>query len=120
MKESERKEAKKAFGGKAGKAILKQMANTFTPGEGLQDQINSRFKDILLEIFIYTRNFLYQLSVKGTLNVCFRNKGGLSEQEKAKIKEAILAASSLEEVERLQQQLQAGIISFTGRNFIFN
>jgi len=80
VKESERKEAKKVFGGKAGKAILKQMANTFTPGEGLQDQINSR------------------------------NKGGLSEQEKAKIKEAILAASSLEEVERLQQQLQAGYI----------
>merc|ERR1712227_184239 len=80
VKESGRKEAKKVFGGKAGKAILKQMANTFTPGEGLQDQINSR------------------------------NKGGLSEQEKAKIKEAILAASSLEEVERLQQQLQAGYI----------
>ena len=58
--------------------------------------------------------------MKGTLKECFRNKGGLSEQEKAKIKEAILAASSLEEVERLQQQLQAGIISFTGRNFIFN
>ena len=48
--------------------------------------------------------------MKGTFTVCFRNKGGLSEQEKAKIKEAILAASSLEEVERLQQQLQAGII----------
>ena len=45
-----------------------------------------------------------------TVSVFFRNKGGLSEQEKTKIKEAILSASSLEEVERLQQQLQAGIV----------
>ena len=71
MKESERKEAKKVFGGKAGKAILKQMANTFTPGEGLQDQINSRFKDILLEIYIdqvFVRFFKVRIARKFSIS----------------------------------------------------
>ena len=37
-----------------------------------------------------------------------RKSGGFSEEEKAKIKEAILKATSLEEVEMLNQQLQSG------------
>jgi len=76
----ERDEARKLFGGKAGKKLLDEMKNTFTPGEELERNIKAR---------------------KGT---------GMSEEEKKRIKEAILAAKSLEEVEILQQQLQMGHI----------
>ena len=43
--------------------------------------------------------YLHDVHRKGT---------GMSEEEKKRIKEAILAAKSLEEVEILQQQLQMG------------
>merc|ERR1712183_1090530 len=60
--------------------VFDYMKNTFTPGEELERNIKSR---------------------KGT---------GMPEEEKKRIKEAILAAKSLEEVEILQQQLQMGHI----------
>jgi len=80
VKQSEKKEAKRIFGGKAGSKLLNEIGNTFTPGEDLEHNISA---------------------IKS---------GGFSEEEKAKIKEAILKATSLEEVEMLNQQLQSGYI----------
>ena len=50
-------------------------------------------------IFERKLKYLHDVHRKGT---------GMSEEEKKRIKEAILAAKSLEEVEILQQQLQMG------------
>jgi len=72
----EREHAIELFGGKAGKKLLSEMNNTFTPG--------------------------------AELNTLTQNQGNMSEEDKAKIKQAILNAKSLEEVEILQQQLQMG------------
>ena len=91
----EREEARKLFGGKAGKKLLDEMKNTFTPGEELERNIKARLIFYLRENEVY----LYDIYRKGT---------GMSEEEKKRIKEAILAAKSLEEVEILQQQLQMG------------
>ena len=69
------------------------MKNTFTPGEELERNIKAR-------LILYLReNWNHDVYRKGT---------GMSEEEKKRIKEAILAAKSLEEVEILQQQLQMG------------
>jgi len=38
----EREEARKLFGGKAGKKLLDEMKNTFTPGEELERNIKAR------------------------------------------------------------------------------
>ena len=43
MKQSEKKEAKRIFGGKAGSKLLKEMGNTFTPGEDLEHNINAMY-----------------------------------------------------------------------------
>merc|ERR1712131_225220 len=77
ISQKERTAAIEMFGGKAGRKLLKEMNNTFTPGGDLDSLKN-------------------------------RQASNLSEEDKAKIKAAILNAKSLEEVEILQQQLQMG------------
>merc|ERR1711990_919318 len=81
----ERQEAKALFGGTDGKKPLQEMKTTFTPGGELDAVIKSR------------------------------KKTGMSEDEKRRIKEAILSAKSLEEVEMLQQQLQMGHVPGTAK-----
>jgi len=76
ISKTEREEAIKMFGGKAGRKLLSEMNNTFTPG--------------------------------AELDTLQHKSSNMSEEDKAKIKEAILNAKSLEEVEILQQQLQMG------------
>ncbi|XP_045473286.1 U2 small nuclear ribonucleoprotein A' [Harmonia axyridis] len=80
VKEKEREEAKQLFKSKKGKELQKEIAKR-------------------------SKTFV----PGGNTNQISKSKG-LTEQEIRKIREAIINANSLEEVERLQKQLQAGQI----------
>lgn len=82
VKQKERENAKSLFKSKEGKTHLKDIqrkAKTFTPGEALPEATNKQ-----------------------------SNPAGLTSEQVRQIKSAIARASSLEEIERLNQMLRSG------------
>merc|ERR1712083_120103 len=82
IKQKERENAKSLFKSKEGKTQLKDIqrkAKTFTPGEALPEATNKQ-----------------------------ANPAGLTPEQVRQIKSAIARASSLEEIERLNQMLRSG------------
>ena len=99
VKKSEREAANKMFSGSKGDKLLKEIANTFVPGGELDDLQKRKF----VESYFFKE-----------INLKFREKE-MPAADREKIKAAILQAKTLEEVEMLQQQLQAGKFPINAR-----
>ena len=64
----ERDEARKLFGGKAGKKLLDEMKNTFTPGEELERNIKARL------IFYFREKIYINIISIGKVPECLKKK----------------------------------------------